>query len=110
MGVENCVRALVPWTGEARVRRRAKSDRGGQFCAQGGGPTAQVVEEVEVGGGRTRGSGATANDVKEIEGVDNNGEDKDGKIPILVSDALGTHLEGRLSAVEDLVERALNRS
>ena len=36
-------------------------------------------------------------------------DDDNDEIPILVSDALGTHLEGMLDAVDNLVERTLNK-
>jgi hypothetical protein len=36
-------------------------------------------------------------------------DDDNDEIPILVSDALGTHLEGMLGAVDNLVERTLNK-
>ncbi len=36
-------------------------------------------------------------------------DDDDDEVPIMVSDALGTHLEGMLGAVDHLVERTLNK-
>ncbi len=67
------------------------------------------------GGGRTGGSGGAAEAADYVEGGgegidddDDEYDDEDGEIPILVSDALGSHLEGMLGAVGDLVERALN--
>ena len=40
---------------------------------------------------------------------DDDDDDDDDEIPIFVSDALGTHLEGMLGAVDHLVERTLNK-
>ena len=51
-------------------------------------------------------------DVKEEEEEfdnDNNDDNKDGKIPIQVSNMLGMHLEGMLGTVDNLVKRALNK-
>ena len=55
---------------------------------------------------RGGGGGTTYND-KKVEY--NKNDDDAGEIPILVSDALGMHLEGMLNAMDNLVGRTLNK-